>query len=153
MSMQDPLGDHSRKEDLFDIRLNATGRVYALKFYSIAGYSVILGGLIILITIGETIIRLAKEPRMLSSGAGLMGFVNSIYPYYSFVHAILASLLLYYYGITGRYLKAGINYNNEESFNLAFKALFLSTVFAVVNFALTILFDIPYLVWLIRHYL
>jgi hypothetical protein len=151
--MQDPVGSQNPDGDLFDLRLNSTGKTYALKFYAIVRISTTLGALIIVIIIVETVVRLIKLPRKLSSGEGVMNFVDTIYPYYSFVHAALASLLLYYYFLAGKFLKTGINYSNEESFNLAFKALFLSTVFSVVNFALTVIIDTPYFVWLIRHYL
>src|SRR5689334_7093968 len=131
--MQDPVGSPNPDGDLFDLKLNSTGKTYALKFYTMARVSVVFGVLIIVVIIVETTVRLIKLPGKLSSGDGVMNFVDTIYPYYSFAHAILASLLLYYYFLAGKYLKTGINYSNEESFNLAFKALYLSTVFSVIN--------------------
>jgi len=150
--MPDQLSDQSPQEDLFDLKLNATGKHYIRKFATLARISVLLGVLVTFISVTITIIRLVKIGRPDSTG-GILGLINSAYPYYSLVHAVFFCLLLYYYGETGKYLKKGIDYTDEESFNQSFQALYRSTALAVINFSLTLIVDVPYFIWLMKNYL
>ena len=151
--MSDQFSDPHPQEDLFEVKLNATGKFYIQKFASLARVSVGLGVLVTLVSATITIIRLIKVGRPVSIGDGFLGVINSVYPYYSMVHAVIFCLLLYYYGKAAKCLKKGIDYSNDELFNQSFPALYRSTLLAVINFSLTLIVDAPYFIWVIKYYL
>jgi hypothetical protein len=132
--------DQPPQQDLFDIKITASGKLYIRKFAIITRIIILIALIISGIHIATTAIAYIKFDPSLYAKYKLLVLENKLLPYYTFGYCLLFYPQMYFYWQATRYLKKGLNYNDEETFNKAFRALFLYSVFGVASIALSSLF-------------
>ena len=128
-----------KKEDIFETRINDLGKLYIRKF-SILVRAVIFAGIFIsLIHISSTIVRyLLLKPYNFQPGSHDW-WDYKLYPYYTLVYCILLYSQLYFYWQTTKYLQRGLMFNDEQTFNKAFRSLFRYALLGLISVSLSIL--------------
>jgi len=131
--------EQTGQKDLFEIKLNESGRIFILKFAFLARIIIVLGIIISLIHIASTVIRyIIFDPSVYSSYPYLL-LENSFLPYYTVFYCILFYTQMYFYWQLTKYLRKGLKYKDEQMFNRAFRSLFRFSAFGVASMILSLL--------------
>lgn len=124
--------DQPPQQDLFDIKLTVSGKTYIRKFAILARTLILLSIIISFFHIASTafwILELRKFD--LVRGTDLW-IEYTFMPYYIVAYCVLFYPQVYFYWQATKFLKKGVNYNDEESFNKAFRSLFIYAVFGII---------------------
>ena len=130
--------EEAEQQNLFDVKLSATGRYYIRRFAVLARIIILFGLIISGIHIASTVIAYVKFDPNLLKKYKLLVLQNKISPYYTFVYCLLFYPQMYFYWQVTRYLKKGLIYNDEETFNKAFHSLFRFSVFGLGSIVLSL---------------
>ena len=130
----------TEQRELFDIKLTASGKLYIRKFAVLARTIILLGLVISFIHIATTVISYIKFDPSLYAKYKLLVLENKLLPYYTLVYCLLFYPQMYFYWQVTKCLKKGLNYNDEETFNRGFHALFRYSILGVASMALSSLF-------------
>ena len=131
-------------EDLFDIRVNETGKRYIQKFYSLATLIFILNLVVALIFITIEIDRIIKigNFKYANSLSPLRKWYFIIAPYFIIFHTMFGVLGLYYYVFFSKKIKKSLKDIDEKGFNSSFRYLYLNSLILVISLVAGFLFAI-----------
>lgn len=130
--------EQAEQENLFEAKVNDTGRMYIRKFASIIKPVLLLGIIISLLRLAEEYIHAIKADPAIYRYNSLLSFENSLLPYYMTVHTIVFFFQVYFYWKTSRLLLRGINEDSEADLNNAFKALFQNAFYGLISLILSL---------------
>jgi hypothetical protein len=91
--------DQPAQQDLFEVKLSPSGKLYIRKFEAAARILIIIGSVIALIFIAETIIRAVKINPEIYAGNRLLLFHTG---YYLFIQQSMSFFFFYSCIITGK---------------------------------------------------
>lgn len=129
--------DPTEQKDLFDVKLSASGKFYIRKFAIVARIIILIGLIISFIHIASTVIRYINFDPSLYAKYEYLSLENKLLPYYTAFYCILFYPQMYFYWQVTKYLRRGLDFNDDESFNKAFHALFRYSVFGVASILLS----------------
>jgi hypothetical protein len=131
--------EQTEQQDLFDIKISASAKVYIKKFAVITRIIIFVGIIISFIHIATSVLWLISlEKYTLVKGSDLW-IEYKIMPYYTAFYCILFYPQLYFYWQATKYLRKGSKYSDEKTFNKAFKSLFWYAIFGVGSILLSTL--------------
>ena len=145
--------DQPAQQDLFEVKLSPSGKLYIRKFEAAARILIIIGSVIALIFIAETIIRAVKIDPEIYAGNRLLLFHHRILPVYTAVYVVLLFLQLYYYWKVSSSLSKGIDYMDEATFNGSFTSLYRNAVFGIITLSLALVMNLFDLYLVIKYYI
>lgn len=128
-----------RSDDLFDLKLNAYGITYIRKFAVWARLFILIGVVISLVHITSTIAHYFIFDAASYVGFDYLIWEHKLLPYYTVCYCLLFYPQMHLYWQVTRFFKKGLNYNDEKSFNEAFRVLFRSTAFGLASFLLSLI--------------
>jgi len=140
-------------DHLFEIKINASGKHYIRKFSFFARVTILIGIGISLIHITSSLIHyyfIFDESNYGDYKYLLLEY--KLLPYYIVFYCLLFYTQMYFYWQVVKYLKKGLDYNDEEIFNKAFPILFRYSVFGVASLLLSSIFYGFELFVLIKYY-
>jgi hypothetical protein len=123
--------------DLFGIRVNASGKLYIRKFAFFARLMILIAIIISLIHVASTLTRYFVLDPAIYSDYKYLQLEHQLMPYYTAFYCLLFYPQMYLYWQVTRYFKKGMNYNDEETFNKAFQALSRYSVLGVASLILS----------------
>lgn len=129
-------------KDLFETRLNSTGKLYIRKFATLVRYIILLSIIISSLNIIAATVEAIKIDIGIYAGNKLLLLRHKISPFYTAVYFILFAFQIYYYWMVTRYLSRGIKYNDETEFNQSFQALYHHAFFGALTLGLALLMNI-----------
>jgi hypothetical protein len=133
------MDDQPAQQDLFEIKLTASGKIYIRKFAIIARIIILVGIIISFIHIASTVMwQINLEKYDLGKNSDLW-LEYKVLPYYTLVYCILFYSQMYFYWQATKFLRKGLQYNDEKTFNKAFRSLFRYVVFGVASILLSAL--------------
>ena len=138
--------------DLFEIKLSASGKTYLRKFAFFTRLMILIGIVISLIHIASTLARHFTIDVSVYDNYEYLLIEHKLLPYYTAFYCLLFYPQMYLYWQVARYLKKGLNYNDEETFNKAFHALLRYSVFGVASLLLSLISYGFELFTLIKYY-
>jgi hypothetical protein len=127
----------TEQKDLFDIKLSASGKFYIRKFAIVARIIILTGLIISFIHIASTMIRYISFDSSLYAKYEYLSLENKLLPYYTAIYCILFYPQMYFYWQVTKYLRKGLDFNDDETFNKAFRALFRYSVFGLSSVLLS----------------
>lgn len=131
--------DQKINDDIFETRVNQLGKIYIRKFALLVRAFILIGIVISLIHISSTILRyLLLKPYRFQPGSHDY-WDYTLYPYYTVIHCGLFFSQLFFYWQTTKYFRKGLQFNDEQIFNKAFRSLFRYALFGVITLSLSIL--------------
>ena len=124
--------DQTGQNDLFEIRVTPSGKYYIRRFAIIARIIIIISILISFIHIATAVVALIifKPSQYASYKYLLLG--TRLLPYYTVVFCIVLYLQMYSYWQVTKYLRKGLELNDEDRFNKAFESLYKYSLFGIV---------------------
>jgi hypothetical protein len=136
--------DTESHKDLFEIRVNETGKRYLLKFYSFATIIFILNLVVASAFIVIQFDRIIKSGNFKygDSLSPLTKWYFIVAPFFIIVHTIIGVLGLYYYVFFSKKIKESLRDNDEQQFNLSFQYLYINSLILVISLAAGSLFAI-----------
>jgi hypothetical protein len=144
--------ESTETNDLFGIRVNASGRIYLRKFAFFARLMILIGIIISLIHVASTLTRHFTFDPARYSGYKYLELEHQLMPYYTSFYCLLFYPQIYFYWQVTRYFKKGLNYNDEETFNKAFHSLLRYSLFGVASLLLSLISYAFELFILIKYY-
>lgn len=141
--------EETTSPDLFDVKLNASGKYYIRKFARIVRIVIILGIIVTLIQIITTVLTSVKFNWASYENDNLILLERRLWPLYLAVYTVFFCLQLYYYWQLSRQLTEADDYTNEDQFNRSFYYLFRYAFMGMIIFSLAIcmyLFDLYVLI-------
>ena len=127
------------QNDLFEIKVTASGKYYIQKFATVARAIIFVSILISLIHIASTVVGVMIFQPSRYAGYKYILLQAKLSPYYTVAFCIVLYLQLYSYWQVTRYLRIGLELNEEEKFNKAFKLLFRYSAFGLASVLLSLL--------------
>lgn len=131
--------DQTTQDHLFDVKVNASGKLYLRKFAGIARAIILVGLFISLIHLSSTVLRHLTYKSYDLSGNRELWLEYQLLPYYTAIYCILFYPQMYFYWQTTKYLRKGLECNDEETFNKAFRSLYRYAVFGIATVLLSVL--------------
>ena len=125
--------------DLFEIKLNASGKIYIRKFVIFSRLIILIGIVISLIHIASALIRYFTLDVSTYENFKYLLLEQKLLPYYTAFYCLLFYPQMYLYWKVTRHLNEGLNYNDEETFNKAFHAFFRYSIFGVASLLLSLI--------------
>jgi len=132
--------DQTVQNDLFEVRVTRAGKYYIRKFAIIARIIILIGILISLVHVATTVISYIIFDPSKYTGYKYLLLEIRLLPYYTVLFCILFYPQLYYYWKVAKYLQEGLNLNDDDTFNKAFRSLFRYAVFGIASAFLSLLF-------------
>jgi hypothetical protein len=127
------------QDDLFDIKVNTSGKLYLRKFAALARIIILISILISLLNITSTIFRHISLRGYDLSNYPTARLEYKFLPYYAALYCILFFPQMYFYWQATKYFRKGMEIKDEATFNKAFRSLFLYSLFGVATILLSAL--------------
>jgi len=127
--------ENETNKDIFEIKLNETGKRYIQKFSSLGSIILIINVFVTLIIIGLEIYSLARDNNTKTITSPKEAYFL-IYPYYSICYSIVALAGLYYYVLFFKKIKNSVTNSDELRFNLSFKYLYRNALIFLISMIL-----------------
>lgn len=132
--------EQTGKQDLFEIKLNDSGKLYIRKFAVIARIAIVIGIIISFIHIATTVMWYTNYAPLVDNRDSYFLLEYRFLPYYIVFYCLLFYPQMYLYWQVTKYLRNGLKDINEQTFNKAFRSLFKFSVFGVASLLLSSLF-------------
>jgi len=130
----------SANEDLFDVKINSSGKYYFRK-YAVVVRAIILAGILLsIIHIASSVLWLLVIRRDYPPEKGTdLWFEYKILPFYVLFYCILLYPQLFFYWRATKFIRLGLKNHDEDAFNNAFRNLFRYAVMALGSVLLSFL--------------
>jgi hypothetical protein len=126
--------------DLFEIRINETSKKIIRKIYPLISISFILNILLALIIICISIYSFREYDHSINGSPKRLYLF--IYPFYSIVYSIIATVGGYFYFLFLKKLKWSVVNSDENAFNSSFKYVYRNAVLFLISLTMAFLFTI-----------
>ncbi|MBL7745003.1 MAG: hypothetical protein JNN00_16130 [Chitinophagaceae bacterium] len=145
--------EQTGQQELFEIRLNASGKHYIRRFAGVVRVIILISIIISLLYIVSTLIEVIKLDHSIYSGNKLLLFRRTVTPFYVVVYLALFAMQIYYYWKMTRSALKGVDYNDEEEFNRSFRSLYRHAIFGALTLGFSILLGFFDFYLMIKYYL
>ena len=133
--------------DLFEIKINEGSKRFIRKAYPLVSISFLINSLLCVVFVCLSIYSLIEYRR--TDDGTLLQWYLFLYPFYTIMHAIIATVGVYYYFLFNRRMKQSIINSDEVAFNSSFKYLYRNVVLFIISLIMAFLFAIFHVVTLI----
>jgi|SRR5688572_8380834 len=144
--------EQARQQELFEIKINESGKIFILKFAALARIIIVIGIIISFIHIASSAIwYITFDPTI--SNIDPYRLLNRFLPYYITFYCLFFYPQIYFYWQVTKYFRKGLKYNDEQTFNKAFRSLVRFSAFGIASMILSSLFYGFELFIFIKYYL
>ena len=140
--------DTGNTPGLFENKLSEEGTRHLRKFLKLVRFILLIGILISALSITSGIYSRVNSSFDYSSLGYWHGLYLKIFPFYQFCYSMLFLTQIYFYWKISQQFANALKYDNEISFNQAFRYLYLNAIWALITMSLGLVFAVFELLYL-----
>ena len=126
--------------DLFDVKINSSGKYYLRKFASVIRIVILAGIFVSCIHIASSVLWLLEIKKKYPPVAGTDTWIEyKTLPFYLLVYCALLYPQLFFYWRATKFIRMGLKNSDENTFNKAFRYLLRHAVLALASVLLSTL--------------
>ena len=134
--------DTDNTPGLFENKLSEEGIRYIRKFLRIVKFVLLIGILISALSMASGVYYKLKDRFDYSLFDYWQGLYFKFFPFYQWFHSILFLVQIYFYWKISQQFTAALKYENEISFNQAFRYLYINAIWALITMSVGLVFSI-----------